>query len=196
LAGVPLVVLDRTPRGYGGPSVTLDNRAAGRMVAEHLLSLGHRHLAHIAGPKTVSISEERLAGFQEVLRANGAAVPIVERACGWRMEAGYGAAQRLIRRGGKFTAIFAAGDQLAIGATRALREAGLTVPAGVSLIGIDDIDMAAYLTPPLTTISQSVPRMAAVGIELLLAQISGQSPAQPQVVIQPELVIRQSTAPC
>lgn len=194
LAGVPVVALDRTPRGYRGPSVTLDNRATGRLVAEHLLKLGHTRLAHIAGPETVHISEERVAGFREVLQAEGVADPIIERAQGWRVEPGYEAAQRLIVSGGEFTAVFAAGDQLAIGAMRALREAGRDIPGSVSLVGIDDIDMAAYLCPPLTTVSQSIPRMAELGVGLLLNLIAGETPAQTQLVIEPELVIRQSAA--
>jgi DNA-binding LacI/PurR family transcriptional regulator len=194
LAGVPVVVLDRTPRGYDGPSVTLDNRATGRLVAEHLLDLGHRRLAHIAGPESVHISEERLAGFLEVVHGRGVPEPVIERARGWRVEPGYEAAHRLIETGSDFTAVFAAGDQVAIGAMRALREAGRRIPADVSLVGIDDIDMDAFLCPPLTTVSQSIPRMAELGVGLLLDLIAGQAPEQVKLVIKPELVVRESTA--
>ena len=195
LAGVPVVVLDRTPQDYDGPSVTLDNRKSGQLVAEHFLSLGHTRLAHIAGPAVVHISQERLYGFSQALQAKGMPQPVVERAPGWTVEAGYETMQRLIARGEDFTAVFVAGDLLAIGAMRALREAGRQIPADISLMSIDDIDLAQYLYPPLTTISQSIPQMATLGVQLLLDLIAGKKPEQTQIVIEPKAVIRQSTVP-
>jgi len=194
-AGVPIVAIDRVPQNYTGPSVTFHNRAAGRMAADHLLGLGHKRMAHIAGPEFARISDERLAGFQEVLRENGLPAPLVERAeAGWGIQNGYEAMLRLLARSQDFTAIFAAGDQIAIGAKRALREYGFDVPKDVSLISIDDIDLAAFVDPPLTTISQSIPEMAHQGVTLLLDLIKKKHPVQDKIVIEPRLVLRKSTA--
>lgn len=194
-AGVPVVALDRAPQNYTGPSVTFNNRAAGRMAAEHLLSLGHKRIGHIAGPEFASISDERLIGFRSVLQEHGVRDPLIERAeGGWGIQNGYEAMLRLLARSQNFTAIFAAGDQMAIGMERALREYGFNVPRDVSLISIDDIDLAAFVDPPLTTISQSIPEMARQGISLLLDILRKKHPGQEKIIIEPRLVLRSSTA--
>jgi LacI family transcriptional regulator len=194
-AGVPIVAVDRIPQGYTGPSVTFNNPAAGRLAARHLLDLGHTRIAHIAGPGFTHISDERLDGLRAVLSENGLPEPLVERAPdGWGIQHGYEAMLRLLARTQDFSAVFAAGDQMAFGVMRALRESGRDIPRDVSLISIDDIDMAAYVSPPLTTISQSIPEMACLGVNLLLNLIQKKQPAQEQIVIEPTLILRQSTA--
>lgn len=194
-AGIPAVVIDRVPRRYDGPAVVLDNAGAGRVAAEHLLDQGHTRIAHIGGPTNVHIARERLAGYRQALKGRGlrAAGP-VEAARDWRIESGYEAMQRLLRNGPGFTAVFAAGDLLAIGAMRALREAGLRVPEDVSVVGIDDIDIAAFLWPPLTTVSQSIAQMATLGVQLLLDVLAGKEVPR-RTVIEPRLIVRESTAP-
>jgi len=193
-AGVPIVAIDRTPQGYTGPSVTFNNRSAGCMAAEHLIKLGHTRMAHIAGPGFAHISDERQAGFCEVLSENGTPESLVERAQGgWGIQHGYEAMLRLMAHSQDFTALFAAGDQMAIGVMRALREFGRDIPSDVSLISIDDIDMAAYVYPPLTTISQSIPDMACKGMALLLDLIKKKQPEQDKIVIEPRMILRQST---
>ncbi len=107
---------------------------------------------------------------------------------------GYGATERLLAREAGFTALFCAGDQLAIGAMRALREAGRSIPADVSIISVDDIDLAKYLSPPLTTISQSIAKMASVGVQLLIDLVEGRPSTGQRVVIEPRLIVRESTA--
>ena len=195
-AGLPVVVMDRVPRSYAGPSVSLDNALAGQLAARHLRSLGHTRIAHIAGPASMHISEERLQGFLGVLDAEGLADDAcVERAGGWQIECGYAAMQRLLAKGAEFTAVLAAGDLLAIGAARALREAGSRIPEDVSLVGIDDIDLAAFTYPPLTTVSQGLTEMATRAARVLLELLAGQEPEQRRVKIVPQLVVRHSTAP-
>jgi DNA-binding LacI/PurR family transcriptional regulator len=192
-AGIPVVMLDRIPQQYRGPSVTFDNRGAGRLAAEYLLSLGHRRLAHIAGPDSVNISQERLEGFGQALAEHGQAGGFpLERAAAWGVQDGYEAMRRLQGRDAAFTAIFAAGDPLAIGVMRALREAGRNIPTDVSILSIDDIDLAEFLYPPLTTISQAIAEMANRGVQLLLDLLAGNSPAETQVVIAPRLIVRES----
>jgi len=194
-AGIPAVVIDRVPRSYSGPTVVLDNIGAGRTAGEHVANLGHRRTAHIGGPSNVHIARERLAGFRQVLEASGSgSISAAETAQDWRIESGYEAMQRLLRGCREFTAVFAAGDLLAIGAMRALREARLRVPDDVSVIGIDDIDIAAFLWPPLTTVCQSIAHMATVGVQLLLDILQGKE-VPGQTVIEPRLILRESPAP-
>jgi DNA-binding LacI/PurR family transcriptional regulator len=100
----------------------------------------------------------------------------------------------LLARGIDFTAVFAAGDLLAIGAMRALREAGLRVPEDVSVIGIDDSDIAEFHWPPPTTVSQSIAHMATLGVQLLLDILQGKE-VPGRTVIEPRLILRESTAP-
>jgi DNA-binding LacI/PurR family transcriptional regulator len=192
--GIPVVVIDRTPRDYSGPSVVLDNVEAGRIAGEHLLSLGHHRIAHVGGPSFVHMSEERLEGLQDAMQSlSGKAELSVVQAQDWRMESGYSAAKRLLNRDSEFTALFAAGDLLAIGAMRALREHGLRVPDDVSVVGLDDIEIGRYLAPPLTTVRQSIAEMAETGMRILLDIISGDPPEQSRVVMSPQIIVREST---
>ncbi len=194
-AGIPAIVVDRVPHSFQGPAVVLDNQTAGRMGMEHLLGLGHTQVAHIGGPGEVHIARERLAGACSALSAAGRGRLVVEQADAWHLESGYRATQRLLNTDTEFTALFCAGDLLAIGAMRALREAGYRIPEDVSLMGIDDIDLAGYLSPPLTTVSQSIARMATLGVELLFDLLSGQEPEARRIVIAPQLIVRESTQP-
>jgi DNA-binding LacI/PurR family transcriptional regulator len=194
--GIPVVILDRVPKGYQGPSITIDNLKAGQVAAEHLLTLGHCSFAHIAGPASLHISKGRLEGFSHAVQMGHPGRDItIERAENWKVESGYLATQRLLARKVNFTALFVAGDMLAIGAIRALRDAGLDIPADVSVVSVDDIDIVRYHHPPLTTVSQFVERMATLGVEMLLDLLSGNNPPQPQIVIDPKLIVRESTAP-
>jgi len=193
-AGIPVVVIDRAPLAYSGPSVVLDNREAGRLAGEHLLALGHRHIAHIGGPSYVHISAERLAGLEMAVQATEGPVHVLrEKAETWRIESGYQATLRLLSRDASFSALFAAGDLLAIGAMRALREGGRRIPDDVSVIGLDDVEIASYLDPPLTTVSQSIATMAETAMQLLLDIVRGNPIAQTQITVQPRIVVRAST---
>ena len=118
----------------------------------------------------------------------------IEPAADWQIVSGYQAMLKLLKRNKNFTAVLAAGDLLAIGAMRALKEADLDIPEDISLMGIDDIDLDSYLCPPLTTVSQSISGMATEGIEMLLEIIQGRRPSEKKVIIEPQLIKRMSTA--
>jgi LacI family repressor for deo operon, udp, cdd, tsx, nupC, and nupG len=194
--GIPTVAIDRVPVPYSGPSVTLDNPKTGCLAAEHLLSLGHTRIAHIAGPQTVRMSRDRLQGFQQVLEAHDVAPELyVEAAETWDYQAGYDAMHRILADGRNPTAVFAAGDALAIGAVRAIRETGLHVPRDISMIGVDDLDSAPFQNPPLTTIRQSITELAVLGLQLLFDLLDGEKPKQTNIVMEPDLIVRQSTSP-
>jgi DNA-binding LacI/PurR family transcriptional regulator len=195
-AGIPSVVVDRIPEGYGGPSVGLDNIKAGDLAAEHLLELGHTRLAHIASPVGVRLSRERQEGFvQSIERAGTGTKVSVETVRDWGYQPGYEAMQRLLRRTSLPTAVFSATDHAAIGAMHAIREAGMRIPGEISIVGMDDVEAAAFQNPSLTSVNQSLAQMAGLGVQMLLDILGGTEPAEPRIVLQPTLVVRGSTAP-
>ena len=194
-AGIPVVAIDRIPDHYDGPSVILDNRKTGAMVAEHLLDLGHERLAHICGPLDLRLSVERLESFQGAIRARGLEpLPHVVGDVAWSAESGYAAMHELLARAPSPTAVFASNDRLAIGAMRAAVESGLRVPEDISFVGVDNIELSPYQTPPLTTVRQRLTDVATLATKILLDLLEGQEPAEAHVVFEPELIVRQSTA--
>jgi LacI family transcriptional regulator len=193
-AGIPCVAIDRIPQSYAGPSVTLDNTRAGEMAAGHLISLGHRRIAHISGPLRLRVARERLEGFQAASALQGLPDPFVVNSTGWNCEEGYAAMQELLKREQPIpTGLFAASDRLAIGAIKAAHEAGLRIPQDLSVIGLDDIEVAAFQIPPLTTLRQSFANLATLAMQILLAILNDETPEETQVILEPELVVREST---
>lgn len=161
-------------------SVSSDDRAAGRLAIEHLAALGHRKIVLIGGDRTVSDTAQlRYAGCMDAMRANGIAFDEEADYEGVRFSFsdGYRAAKALLARGREFTALFAIADVMAIGAIRALQDAGLRVPEDVSVVGFDGLDVGEYTVPRLATISQNVERLAERSVELLLQQI--EAPEKP-----------------
>ena len=193
-ANIPVVAIDRIPNNYDGPFDVLDNIKTGRMVAEHLIELGHMHYAHISGPLDLLLSRERLQGFQDTIQQHD--LPPAIWACGddsWSCESGYQAMRVLLQAQPRPTAIFAGNDRMAIGAMRAIIEAGLRIPDDISVVGIDDIELSSYQIIPLTTVRQSLVDVATIGIKILLDILAGQEPEQSKVVCEPKLVVRSST---
>jgi DNA-binding LacI/PurR family transcriptional regulator len=192
--GIPAVAIDRIPQDYTGPAVTLDNVAAGRMAAEHLLGLGHVHIAHVAGPLALRLARERLEGFRTVIESSHHPCTLyIANAKDWECESGYLAMQTLLQQAPDLTAVFAANDRMAIGAMQAAHQAGRRIPDDISFIGLDDIEVAAYQIPPLTTIRQSFSHMAQMGVQRLLDILAGKEVEPVQIVIPPVLVERAST---
>lgn len=195
--GLRLVAVDREPQAGDPPtlrSVSIDNEAGTRMATEHLLELGHRRIGFLTGPVTTISRRRRLAGYHAAL----AQVKIdVDDGLVWEGEVSdYGGAESaelgrtgmaaLLRLDDPPTAVVTVNDMYAIGACTAVRDAGRNVPE-VSVVGFDDIVLAALHNPSLTTVRQPLTELARLAIELLRAE-----PAEPRVV-RPELVIRQST---
>lgn len=164
-----------------------------RIATEHLLDLGHETVHHISGPHRWYAARDRTEGWRTALRARGVRVPPVVGG-DWSARSGYAAGPALAA--GDVTAVFAANDDMAIGVIRALLEAGKRVPGDVSVVGFDDTPVAAYVTPPLTTVRQPFDAMAAEGLRLLVhaiehPQADDLDPGAPPL----ELVVRGSTAP-
>jgi DNA-binding LacI/PurR family transcriptional regulator len=175
------------------PTVAVDQYLGATEATRHLLSLGHRTVGHIAGPSDWYEAQERERGWRDMLIAEGREAPEMVRG-DWSPRSGYEAAKRLIAKKTGVTALFVANDQMAIGALRALGEAGISVPRQVSLVGFDDIPEAEFFSPPLTTLRQEFSEVGRRSLELLLEQVEGAPRTRRRLVIPPQFVIRDSTA--
>jgi len=182
------------------PSVTnvvLDHRFAAELTLTHLHSLGHRQIAFMKGQSFSSDSEERWESLIAVAREIGIEIRRettvqLERDL-TSPELGYPVMQQLLSRGRKFTALVAFNDTSAIGAIRALQDLGLSVPEDVSVIGFDDINVAAFNNPRLTTIRQPLSNMGRIAAQCVLNQLNGSERFRRQITVEPELVVREST---
>jgi len=193
--GVPFVFLLRHfPEYRHMDYVVTDNVAGGRLLADHLLDLGHTRIGHIAGPPHTSTAQGRLAGYRQALAARGIAVAqdLIVHAP-YSVAGGCEAAHRLLNRTDRPSAIFAATDLQAVGVFRAAQQYGLRIPEDVALAGGDDIELAEFLRVPLTTFRQPAREIGALATEILVAKLTGNQPEARQVVIKPELVVRQSS---
>jgi DNA-binding LacI/PurR family transcriptional regulator len=188
VAGVPLVVMHAAE---GVEPASADQTEGGRRAARHLLGLGHTTIALLAGPAGWLEAEARSSGFAAELAEAGLTV-VAQAAGDWTAGSGYAAGRALLARGG-FTAVFCANDQMALGLLHAARDAGVVVPAQLSVVGFDDIGEAAHYAPALTTLRQDFPELGRRAIATLLAQLSGA--AGPEPMPAPELIVRESTAP-
>jgi DNA-binding LacI/PurR family transcriptional regulator len=188
-AGVPLVTIDGDP-DQARALVTVDQVAGARAATRHLLAAGHRTVWHVSGPAQWYDAAGRIEGWRQALREAGAEEPPLMPA-DWSAAAGYAAGQMLARMP-EVTAVFAANDHLALGLLRALHEKKRRVPGDVSVVGFDDVPEAAYFIPPLTTVRPDFAAVAHAGLELLLAQIAEPGVQAGRVVLEPELVERDS----
>lgn len=194
---VPTVLAVRQLPGSGIPAITHDDVAGGRLAAEHLLSLGHTHLAQLMGPRDIWSFEGRATGFREAAIAAGATCIDIESSERLpNREAGIVLAGELLRRGGPPpTGVFAHNDTIAIGAIGALRDGGLDCPAEVSIIGYNDVPLTDAIRPPLTTVRLPGYELGRLAAELIVTRISGGEETTNAVVLAPELIVRASTAP-
>jgi DNA-binding LacI/PurR family transcriptional regulator len=187
---IPLVAVESGPAA-GVPVISIDQLAGAVAATRHLLDLGHETVWHIAGPSNFLEAQRRLEGWRSELERAGAPVP--EPLVGdWSARAGYEHG-RALSRDPAVTAIFAANDQMALGALRALHESGRKLPSEVSLVGFDDIPEAPYFTPPLTTVRQDFDEMGSRSVRLLLRMMAGKR-ARSGPSVRPELLVRSSTA--
>jgi DNA-binding LacI/PurR family transcriptional regulator len=189
---LPVVAVEAGPQG-GVPSVVVDQHQGARLATEHLLSLGHKTVYHLAGPPDWIESRERIEGWLAAVHDAGAAASAPLRG-DWSARSGYELGRSLIDQP-DLTAVFAANDQMALGFLRLLHERGRAVPADVSIVGFDDIPEAAYFTPPLTTVRQDFNEMGRRCLHVLLEQIEGAGRRDVRDVVPTALVKRASTAP-
>ncbi len=189
--GVPTVLSGRPLHGSDGLSfIDADNVGGGRLATEYLIGLGRHHVATIAGPQDMCAGQDRLAGYRAALEAAGTAYdPSLVTEDEFTQAGGFDAMTRLMRARPEIDAVFAASDLLAIGAVRAIRAAGRSVPADVAVVGFDDIADARVQEPPLTTIRQPIGELGAGMAQLLLDRMAGAAPAAGRV-LPVELVVR------
>jgi DNA-binding LacI/PurR family transcriptional regulator len=190
--GVPLVALDGRP-GTGLPTVIVDQSLGSRLATQHLLDLGHRQIACIAGPRGWSASNDRRKAWAQTLKKAGLVPgPCIEG--DWSSESGYAAATQLLEMPGSFTAIVSGNDHMALGALRALHASGIQVPSQVSVVGYDDLPESRFFEPPLTTIHHDFVLQGERCVEVLLRLIKQEPVEPPLELLSPELVVRGSTA--
>ena len=189
----PVVIVDRILDHLEVDAVITDNHLSGYLATGYLIENGHKRIGIICGPSNVNPSAQRVTGYRQALsEADIKMDPELEVIGDFHSGSGYKAAQQLLQTSHP-TAIFACNDLMAIGALRAIREAGLSVPADISIIGHDDIEIASYLQPTLTTIAQPIEKLAETAIQLLLERIEQPGIPPRRSILPNRLVIRQST---
>ena len=189
----PHMFVHRLFNSLNANSVVPDDRYGARLAVRHLGELGHQRIAFINGPEGWDATINRMAGYQEELAAWG--IPfdptLVDRG-DWEVQSGYSAAQRLMALSPPPTAIFAGNDLMALGVIYAVQEAGLRVPGDVAVAGYDDRDFSGFVRPAITTVRMPCEEMGCTSAEFLLRLINGKTEAIEPILIQGELVVRQS----
>ena len=192
---IPVVLLCSVPKGNEIDSLTIQNCRGAREMVTHLVSLGHRRIAIIKGSPRNYDAAERLRGYRIALRDAGIAPdPSLEIVGNFTEAGGYEATKELLSMGARPTAIFAANDSMAIGALSALRESGVEVPEDMAVAGFDDIPLARYLDPPLSSVHVPICELGARAVEILLEGIAHKNGhVRKRERVSTKLVIRRST---
>ncbi len=190
--GIPVVLINAAVENLDFPCVATDDVTAAGQSFRHLASLGHERIGLILGPEDHMPSRRKLAAFTEHVQRAGLTVAPVEHTL-FSLEGGQAAATRMLRQG--VTGIICASDVLALGAIRAVRRAGLEVPADVSVVGYDDSGWLNCTDPPLTTVRQPIESMGKAAVALLVNQMEAAVVQHEELLFEPELVVRGSTGP-
>jgi LacI family transcriptional regulator len=196
-AGIPLVVIDPVnPPPQDIPSVGATNWAGGLAATEHLLSLGHRHIAAVAGPGDYLCSRARIDGYRSALERAGITYdPELVRNGDFPHEGGFTRGGELLDLPAPPTAIFAGSDQQAFGVYEAARQRGLRVPEDLSVVGFDELPVTRWASPPLTTIRQPLYEMGRTAAQMLGELIENVGLRANRIELSTELIVRESTAP-
>jgi len=193
---IPLVMVDRMLSDVAVDMVLTDNIQGGELATRHLLELGHGHIACITGSLNLSLSAERMTGYRQALMEHH--IPVEESLIvegDFQYESGYRAANRLLTADSPPSAIFACNDLMAIGAISAVVESGRQVPNDISVVGFDNLRLASFANPPLTTIAQSKYEMGVAATVMLLERIRKHDIPARRQLLGVSLIVRQSTAP-
>jgi DNA-binding LacI/PurR family transcriptional regulator len=196
--GIPIAFISREIPGFESIRVIVDNFRGGYLATRHLIDLGHQNIALFTEPLNIMTSSERLRGYVEALQEAGIPYrPEWVRPGSFGIESGYRLAQELLResRDPIPTAVFAANDQLAIGAIQAFKEAGRLVPEDVSVVGFDNSMLCTIVDPPLTTVAQPMYEMGKTVVDRLIEAIQKGRNGSERIVLEPKLVVRRSAAP-
>lgn len=192
---LPVVFLNSAPGGALQPALNVDNRGGARAMVTHLLDLGHRRLAFVTGPASNFDAAERRRGCRDALRAAGLApADAVEIAGDFGEESGQAAGEAIVRLSPRPTAVFAANDSMAVGVLLAFRRAGVKVPGEIAVAGFDDIPIARFASPPLSTVRLDIRTLGERALAWLLVELSGEGRSRAVREVLPiRLVLREST---
>lgn len=195
--GMPLVLVNRSFEDGSVAAVTVDDRRGISLAVAHVVDLGHRRLGHVAGPQNVSTGHRRHIGFLEAMQAAGLEAPArcVSFSQAFTEAEGARACAEVLAHEPRVTAIVAANDRLAIGCYDALAAEGLLCPDDVSIVGFNDMPFVDRLQPPLTTVRVPQREIGTAAAELLLAQLADRAEPPRELLLEPTLVVRASTAP-
>ncbi|MBT2534816.1 LacI family DNA-binding transcriptional regulator [Arthrobacter sp. ISL-69] len=186
----PLITVSELPSADEGSAGT-HSYAAGWEATHHLIELGHRDIVHVAGPSTRNEARERERGYRDAMQSAGLTPHVLDVANDWSSVSGYRAGE--LADPATFTAVFASNDEIALGFISALERRGTRAPEDFSIVGVDDMPAAAYFSPPLTTMRLDFRALGVATFKMLHHQILTGERAQ-HYVVEPELVIRESTA--
>jgi LacI family transcriptional regulator len=192
--GVPLVLVNRRVEDGSLPSASADDRAGVRAAVEHLVGLGHTRIAHLAGPQDVSTGHQRFEGFRAAMTAAGLDASLVRVGRAFTEPEGARLCEELLAAGERVTAIVAGNDLMALGCYDVFAERGIDCPNEISVVGFNDMPFADRFAPPLTTVRIPHYRIGVAAAELLLDLLAGKEDGPTEVVLQPELIVRGSTA--
>jgi LacI family transcriptional regulator len=195
--GTPLVLVNRSLEDGSVPAVTVNDRQGIRLAVEHVAGLGHRRIGHVAGPQNISTGHRRHLGFLEAMHAAGlpASGQYVRFSTSFREEEGARVCAELLDAAAGLTAIVAANDRLAIGCYDALERSGLRCPEDISIVGFNDMPFIDRLRPPLTSVRVPQREIGTVAADLLLQRLRDGSQSAREILLEPTLVVRGSTAP-
>ncbi|GAA4458335.1 LacI family DNA-binding transcriptional regulator [Phytohabitans houttuyneae] len=192
---LPIVLVNGYVAGIDAPFVSCDDREAGELGVAHLYALGHRRIGLISGPSRFMPVQRKIAGYRATMKRlvglDDAQLDELISLSLFGVEGGQAAAARLFDRG--VTGIVCGSDLMALGAIRAARQRGLSIPDDVSVVGYDDSPLIAFTDPPLTTVRQPVTAMAVAAVRALIDEINGHGTHRSEYVFRPELVVRSST---
>ncbi|KLU60603.1 HTH-type transcriptional repressor CytR [Peptococcaceae bacterium CEB3] len=194
--GLPIVVACEYFDGISIPTVSIDNVVAAREATQYLIDCGHRRIAFISGRFNIVLNRDRIRGYRQALEYNGLHVHegLIQEG-DWTMESGMNAMSRILAMDQLPTAVFAASDEMAVGALKSLKAKGLRVPDDMSVMGFDDISLSEMVEPELSTVQQPKRELGELAIRMLLNIIEGKKLERTQVILSHRLVIRGSTAP-
>jgi LacI family repressor for deo operon, udp, cdd, tsx, nupC, and nupG len=189
----PLVLACEYIEGSTIPTVSIDNISGARKATEYLISLGHKKIGIITGPLNVVLGRDRLKGFTQAMARHDLPVePFLVQEGNFTYDSGYNMMMKFLALSKPPTAVFAANDEMAFGAVKAVKNRGLRVPEDISVIGFDDIEFSAIFDPPLTTISQPTFEIGTTAMELLLKLMNADEIRRNQYILEDTLIERQS----
>lgn len=191
----PVVLACEYIEGSSLPTVSIDNISGARRATEYLIGLGHQRIGCISGPLDIVLSKDRLKGFYQAMARNSITVePVLVQEGNFTFESGFNLMKKFFALGQLPTAIFAANDEMAMGAIKAIKSKGLNVPEDVSVIGFDDLKFSSIFEPSLTTVAQPAFQIGETAMELLMKLINEEEVLQEQIILEDTLIERESSA--